>query len=147
MAIVGVLDMSFGEPNEINLPGIGRTPGSVMPFMHSKITLKQQIDFRIRPEGRSLGLHAQDVAKQVRHAYYGAEALRQQRGRSEVKVMVRMPKSDRGAIIFFTFRPHRPCTKPLPGTCTPKTSPRTMGDGNGLWWRSLSATTWIRPGN
>jgi multidrug efflux pump subunit AcrB len=35
------------------------------------------------------------VAKQVRYAYYGAEALRQQRGRNEVKVMVRMPKSER----------------------------------------------------
>jgi multidrug efflux pump subunit AcrB len=35
------------------------------------------------------------VARQVRHAYYGAEALRQQRGRNEVKIMVRLPKSER----------------------------------------------------
>jgi hypothetical protein len=40
---------------------------------------KRQIDFTIRPEARSLGLRAEDVARQVRHAYYGAEALRQQR--------------------------------------------------------------------
>lgn len=56
---------------------------------------KQQVDFQIRPEGRSLGLRAREVARQVRHAYYGAEALRQQRGRNEVKVMVRLPKSER----------------------------------------------------
>jgi len=56
---------------------------------------KQQVDFRIRPEGRSLGLTAQEVARQVRHAYYGAEALRQQRGRNEVKVMVRLPMAER----------------------------------------------------
>jgi multidrug efflux pump subunit AcrB len=56
---------------------------------------KQQIDFRIRPEARSLNLNAQDVARQVRHAFYGAEALRQQRGRNEVKVMVRLPKNER----------------------------------------------------
>ena len=56
---------------------------------------KRQIDFTIRPEARSLGLRAQDVARQVRHAYYGAEALRQQRGRNEVRVMVRLPKSER----------------------------------------------------
>ncbi len=56
---------------------------------------KQQIDFKIRPEGESLGLKSRDVALQVRNAYYGAEALRQQRGRNEVKVMVRLPKSER----------------------------------------------------
>jgi multidrug efflux pump subunit AcrB len=56
---------------------------------------KQQIDFQVRPEARSLGLESRSVARQVRHAYYGAEALRKQRGRNEVKVMVRLPKSER----------------------------------------------------
>lgn len=56
---------------------------------------KQQLDFKIRPEARSLGLRSREVARQVRHSYYGAEALRQQRGRNEVKVMVRLPKSER----------------------------------------------------
>lgn len=56
---------------------------------------KQQIDFQIKPEGRSLGLRSQEVARQVRHAFYGAEVLRQQRGRNEVKVMVRLPKEER----------------------------------------------------
>lgn len=56
---------------------------------------KQQIDFTIRPEARMLGLRAEDVARQLRHAYFGIEVLRQQRGRSEVKVMVRLPKDER----------------------------------------------------
>jgi len=56
---------------------------------------KRQIDFQIRPEARSLNLRSAEVARQVRHAYYGAEALRQQRGRNEVKVMVRLPRSER----------------------------------------------------
>lgn len=56
---------------------------------------KQQIDFKMRPEGQSLGLESRQVAIQVRNAYYGAEALRQQRGRNEVKVMVRLPKAQR----------------------------------------------------
>ncbi|SFJ96264.1 Multidrug efflux pump subunit AcrB [Desulfomicrobium apsheronum] len=56
---------------------------------------KTQLDFRIRPEGRSLGLTSQDVARQIRAAFYGAEALRQQRGRNEIKVMVRLPESER----------------------------------------------------
>jgi len=56
---------------------------------------KQQIDFKIKPEARSLGLEAREVARQVRHAFYGAEALRQQRGRNEVKVLVRFPREER----------------------------------------------------
>jgi len=56
---------------------------------------KQQIDFQIKPEGRSLGLRSQEVARQVRNAYYGAEVLRQQRGRNEIKVIVRLPKAER----------------------------------------------------
>jgi len=56
---------------------------------------KQQIDFKVKPEGQSLNLHAADIARQIRQSYYGAEALRQQRGRNEVKVMVRLPKEER----------------------------------------------------
>ena len=56
---------------------------------------KQQIDFQIKPEGRSLGLRSQEVARQVRNAYFGAEVLRQQRGRNEIKVSVRLPKEER----------------------------------------------------
>ncbi|NLF30938.1 MAG: efflux RND transporter permease subunit [Planctomycetes bacterium] len=56
---------------------------------------KPQLDVTITPEGRSLGLTSEAVAAQVRHAFYGAEAVRQQRGRGEVKVMLRLPKADR----------------------------------------------------
>jgi multidrug efflux pump subunit AcrB len=56
---------------------------------------KQQVDFQIKPEARSLGLRSKEVARQIRHAYYGAEALRQQRGRNEIKVMVRFPRKER----------------------------------------------------
>ncbi|RKX40188.1 MAG: AcrB/AcrD/AcrF family protein, partial [Verrucomicrobia bacterium] len=56
---------------------------------------KPQIDFTLKPEGRSLGLSSADVARQVRHAYYGAEAIRQQRGRNEIKVMIRLPEAER----------------------------------------------------
>jgi multidrug efflux pump subunit AcrB len=56
---------------------------------------KQQLNYRLLPEGRSLGLTAREVARQVRSAFYGAEALRQQRGRNEIKVMVMLPESQR----------------------------------------------------
>lgn len=56
---------------------------------------KPQMSFRIRPEAQSLGLNATGLAQQVRGAFYGVEALRQQRGRDEVKVMVRLPEEAR----------------------------------------------------
>ena len=56
---------------------------------------KQQLDFRITPAGQSLGLTAGEVARQVRSAFHGAEALQQQRGRNEVKVRVRLPAGER----------------------------------------------------
>ncbi len=49
----------------------------------------------ILPEAESLGLTRMDLARQVRHAFYGAEAQRVQRGIDEVKVMVRYPRADR----------------------------------------------------
>lgn len=56
---------------------------------------KPQLDFAMLPEGRSVGLTAGEVARQLRSAFFGAEALRQQRGRNEIRVMVRLPKAQR----------------------------------------------------
>jgi multidrug efflux pump subunit AcrB len=56
---------------------------------------KPQLDFKVRPAARSLGVTASDLGRQVRNSFYGAEALRQQRGRDEVKVMVRLPEAER----------------------------------------------------
>ncbi len=64
-------------------------------------TGKPQIDLTLTPEGRSLGLTLDEMGQQIRHAYYGAEALRQQRGRDELKVMVRLPASERESMRDF----------------------------------------------
>ncbi|MCH7227254.1 efflux RND transporter permease subunit [Haloferula sp. A504] len=50
---------------------------------------------RLTPAGRAAGLTLQEVAAQVRAAFYGDEAQRLQRGRDEVKVMIRFPEPDR----------------------------------------------------
>jgi multidrug efflux pump subunit AcrB len=50
---------------------------------------------RLTQSGKSLGLRLEDVAMQVRDAFYGNEAQRLQRGRDEVKVMIRFPEDDR----------------------------------------------------
>ena len=58
---------------------------------------KEQLNFKIKPEGQSLGLTGQEIARQVRNSFYGAEALRQQRGRSEIRVRVKLPKEQRNS--------------------------------------------------
>ncbi len=56
---------------------------------------KPQLDLTLRAEATSLGLSATDIARQVRAAFYGSEALRQQDGRNEVRVLVRLPDAER----------------------------------------------------
>ncbi len=57
---------------------------------------KNQFDFTLKPAGFRLGLTPRDVARQIRNSYYGAEVFRQLRGRNEIKIMVRLPESERG---------------------------------------------------
>ena len=56
---------------------------------------KEQLSFTVRPEGQALGLTASGIARQVRNAYEGGEVLRQQRGRHELTVRVRLPEEER----------------------------------------------------
>ena len=56
---------------------------------------KQELKLRLSAEARTLGITETGLAHQVRGAFYGAEALRMQIGRNEVKVMVRYPAADR----------------------------------------------------
>ena len=57
-----------------------------------------ELQFEITPEGRALGLTAEELGERIRHSFYGAEALRQPRGREEVRVMVRTPESERRSL-------------------------------------------------
>lgn len=59
---------------------------------------KAQLELSMSPEGTSLGMATADVARQVRSSFYGAEALRQQEGRNEVRVLVRLPAEERRSI-------------------------------------------------
>jgi len=56
---------------------------------------KRQLDYSLTDEGHSLGLTQQALARQLRNAFYGAEAVRQQRGRNEIRVKVRLPREQR----------------------------------------------------
>jgi multidrug efflux pump subunit AcrB len=78
--------------NEIKgYPGVFDVSDSFMPG-------KDEMQLKLKPAARSLGLTLDDLAQQVRHAFYGAEALRLQRDQDEVKVMVRYPESERKSL-------------------------------------------------
>ena len=56
---------------------------------------RAEFHINILPQGEAIGLSRYDLGSQVRHAFYGAEAQRIQRGIDEIRVMVRYPKADR----------------------------------------------------
>ncbi|MEO0441183.1 MAG: efflux RND transporter permease subunit, partial [Pseudomonadota bacterium] len=58
----------------------------------------QEIKLELKPEARTLGVTLQDVAQQVRAAFFGSEALRVQRGREDVRVYIRLPEDERNSI-------------------------------------------------
>jgi len=59
---------------------------------------KPQFDFHVTQQARSLGLTDESLANQIRARFFGVEALRFQRDRSNVKVMVRLPEKDRNTL-------------------------------------------------
>jgi multidrug efflux pump subunit AcrB len=59
---------------------------------------KRELKLRLTAEARTMGITEEDLGRQIRAAFYGAEALRLQRGRNEVVVMVRYPEEDRRSI-------------------------------------------------
>ncbi len=59
---------------------------------------KVEMRLSLKPEARVLGLTVADLARQMRQGFFGAEALRVQRGRDDVRVMVRYPEAERRAL-------------------------------------------------
>ncbi len=100
------IDVSLTGPNIERLiaatnfakEGLAKFPG-VIDISDSNRAGKDELRFTaLTPAGRAMGFRLQDIATQVRDAFYGNEVQRLQRGRDEVKVMVRFPKEDRRAL-------------------------------------------------
>ncbi len=116
-SIVGAEELTFraeimrgGDPIDIQLTG---TDPKELLTMSEKIKEKlstypalfdindsldsgrNEIQLTLKPEAQQLGVTVSDLARQVRQAFYGDEVQRIQRGRNEVKVMLRMPRDDR----------------------------------------------------
>ena len=119
--IAGVKDLTFsggdnfggGPPLSFNLIGDNLTSlqnaGSelqerlkeydgVFDITNSLDAGGEEIRLTIKPAAEALGLTMSSLGRQVRQAFYGEEAQRIQRGRDELKVMIRYPLEDRRSI-------------------------------------------------
>lgn len=76
---------------------LGRYPG-VFDISDSFRAGKQEVQIEILESGKLLGLTLNDIATQVRQAFYGAESQRIQRGSDDIRVMVRYPEDERQSL-------------------------------------------------
>ncbi len=119
--IPGVVELAYntdlmtgsGKPIDVQLVGpevdelrevaaevrsrLGEYPG-VIDITDSFRGGKPEIELTIRSSAESLGLSLQDLGRQVRQGFFGEEAQRIQRGRDDVRVMVRYPAEERESI-------------------------------------------------
>lgn len=61
---------------------------------------KEELRIDLKPEAHLMGITRSDVIRQVRQAFFGVEAERIQRGRNDVRVMVRFPISERNSAAY-----------------------------------------------
>ena len=59
---------------------------------------KEEVRVKLKPEARQLGITEENLARQVRTAFFGAEVQRIQRGRDDLRVMVRYPIEKRRSL-------------------------------------------------
>lgn len=76
---------------------LGEYPG-VIDITDSFRNGKQELKLDISPAGESLGLSLATLARQMRQAFYGEEVQRIQRGRDDVRVMVRYTEDERKSL-------------------------------------------------
>jgi len=62
---------------------------------------KAEYQITVKDRAKAMGVTLADLAETVRGSYYGEEVMRLQRGRHEVKLMVRYPRSERASLANF----------------------------------------------
>jgi HAE1 family hydrophobic/amphiphilic exporter-1 len=63
---------------------------------------KLEYHFSIKDQALAMGITARELADTIRGSYYGEEVMRLQRGRHEVKLMVRYPEAQRRSLSDLT---------------------------------------------
>ncbi len=85
------------EASERLKTALAEYPG-VQDIIDSYEEGKQELKLDLKPAASTLGLTLDDLARQVRQGFYGDEAARIQRGRDDVRVMVRYPEAGRRSL-------------------------------------------------
>ncbi len=80
------------------LKGIIATYPGTKDVADSFLPGKKELKLALTPEGRAVGLTLADLARQVRAGFYGQEVQRIQRGRDDIRVMVRYPEDQRRSL-------------------------------------------------
>lgn len=116
-AIPGAQDLSFraeigrgGAPLDVQITGrdidqlsqvaglvrqrLAQYPG-VFDIADNLSDGKREVQLTLKPGAEQLGISLEQLARQVRNAFFGVEAQRIQRGRDDVRVMVRLPEQER----------------------------------------------------
>lgn len=70
----------------------------VFDISNSSAAGGNEIKLTIKPEAEALGLNMASLGRQVRQAFFGEEAQRIQRGKDELRVMVRYPIEERRSV-------------------------------------------------
>jgi len=80
------------------LKSILRPYDGVSDISDSFETGKAELKLKLKDVGRTLDLTLADLARQVRQGFYGDEVQRIQRGRDDIRVMVRYPEGQRKSL-------------------------------------------------
>lgn len=80
---------------------LGTFPG-VFDINDDSTPGKVELQLTENPDALAMGVPLESIARTVRAAYYGEEVMRLQRGRHEVKLMVRYPEADRQSLTNFS---------------------------------------------
>jgi multidrug efflux pump subunit AcrB len=118
--IPGAVNVSFraswfraGEPIDVQFSGnsldelsaaadalkqqLANYPG-VFDITDSLSDGKEELQIELRPQGHLMGLTRSNIVQQVGQAFRGFEAQRIQRGRDDIRVLVRFPIEERGTL-------------------------------------------------
>jgi len=88
------------ELAELTKARLATYPG-VFDISDNSLPGKWEYQIRVKDSARALGVTTSDLAAAMRASYFGEEVMRLQRGRHEVKLMVRFPEEDRQSLKVF----------------------------------------------
>ena len=93
------------HPDPVQLNGIAeefvaalRNVDGVFDIQSNQDDGFSELQLELKPPARTLGLTLDDLARQVRSAFFGSEALRVLRGREDMRVYVRLPEQERSSV-------------------------------------------------